>query len=106
MKLESMSLKQLAALYNEHAPRKAKKFASCKETLRRLQSVLLRPKGPSPRVQQLVALLGKGPRTVAEIAKALGLEGERAARGVIDKARRSGVEIENVARGIFRIGPR
>ncbi|WP_412851476.1 hypothetical protein [Ectothiorhodospira shaposhnikovii] len=62
-----------------------------------------KPAGLRARVDELLAALAGGPKTVAEITQALGLENEKKARSLIDTARRSGYTIACVGRGTFAL---
>ncbi|KKN97491.1 hypothetical protein LCGC14_0156100 [marine sediment metagenome] len=60
------------------------------------------PAGLKARVDELLAALASGPRTVAELAEMLGMDQKRA-RSTIDTARRSGHTIACVGRGTFAL---
>lgn len=62
-----------------------------------------KPAGLRARVDELLAALAGGPKTVAEITQALGLENEKKARSLIDTARRGGYTIACVGRGTFAL---
>lgn len=104
--LEQMTLAALAALYNKHAAKPVKKFASRDDALRRVRAVLPVEKKQrtidGKRTAQLADFLAAGPRTIPEIARALHVD-ERGARMVIDRARRAGVRVYNVARATFSL---
>lgn len=62
-----------------------------------------KPAGLKARVEDLLAALASGPRTVAEITQVLGMENEKRARSLIDTARRGGYTIACVDRGTFAL---
>lgn len=62
-----------------------------------------KPAGLKARVEDLLAALASGPRTVAEITQVLGMENEKRARSLIDTARRGGHTIACVGRGTFAL---
>ena len=62
-----------------------------------------KPTGLAARIDDLIAALEGGPKTVAEITKALGLENEKKARSLIDTARRKGHTLACVGRGTFAL---
>ena len=61
-----------------------------------------KPAGLKARVEDLLAALASGPRTVAELAEALGME-QKKVRSTIDTARRVGHTIACVGRGTFAL---
>ncbi|MGC3579904.1 hypothetical protein ACPTKM_21195 [Pseudomonas aeruginosa] len=61
-----------------------------------------KPAGLKARVEDLLAALASGPRTVAELAEALGME-QKKVRSTIDTARRVGHSIACVGRGTFAL---
>lgn len=61
-----------------------------------------KPAGLKARVDDLLAALASGPRTVAELAEALGME-QKKVRSTIDTARRVGHTIACVGRGTFAL---
>lgn len=61
-----------------------------------------KPAGLKARVEDLLAALASGPRTVAELAEALGME-QKKVRSTIDTARRVGHSIACVGRGTFEL---
>ena len=61
-----------------------------------------KPAGLKARVGDLLAALSSGPRTVAELAEALGME-QKKVRSNIDTARRVGHSIACVGRGTFEL---
>ncbi|AQZ95757.1 hypothetical protein ACFSB1_07145 [Halopseudomonas phragmitis] len=61
-----------------------------------------KPAGLKARVEDLLAALASGPRTVAELAGALGME-QKKVRSTIDTARRVGHTIACVGRGTFAL---
>lgn len=61
-----------------------------------------KPAGLKARVEDLLAALASGPRTVAELAEALGME-QKKVRSTIDAARRVGHTIACVGRGTFAL---
>lgn len=61
-----------------------------------------KPAGLKVRVEDLLAALASGPRTVAELAEALGME-QKKVRSTIDTARRVGHTIACVGRGTFAL---
>lgn len=112
--LEQLSLAALATLYNKHAAKPVKKFASRKDALRRVRAVMDaaqrakaatagRTKEKAPAADRLRQTLASGPRTVEQIKGALGLDSEHAARMAIDRARRAGLKVHNVAKGTFSL---
>ncbi|WP_145144776.1 hypothetical protein [Pseudomonas duriflava] len=60
------------------------------------------PAGLKARVNELLAALASGPRTVAELAEMLGMD-QKKARSTIDTARRVGHTIACVGRGTFAL---
>ena len=62
-----------------------------------------KPAGLKARVEDLLAALASGPKTVAEITQVLGMENEKRARSLIDTARRGGHTIACVGRGTFAL---
>lgn len=60
------------------------------------------PAGLKARVDELLAALASGPRTVAELAEILGMD-QKKARSTIDTARRVGHTIACVGRGTFAL---
>lgn len=61
-----------------------------------------KPAGLKARVEDLLAALASGPRTVAELAGVLGME-QKKVRSTIDTARRVGHTIACVGRGTFAL---
>ena len=61
-----------------------------------------KPAGLKARVDDLLAALASGPRTVAELAEALGME-QKKVRSTIDTARRVGCTVACVGRGTFAL---
>ncbi|HEJ4931954.1 TPA: hypothetical protein SL633_001097 [Pseudomonas aeruginosa] len=61
-----------------------------------------KPAGLKARVDDLLAALASGPRTIAELAEALGME-QKKVRSTIDTARRVGHTIACVGRGTFAL---
>lgn len=61
-----------------------------------------KPAGLKARVEDLLAALASGPRSVAELAEALGME-QKKVRSTIDTARRVGHTIACVGRGTFAL---
>lgn len=61
-----------------------------------------KPAGLKARVEDLLAALASGPRTVAELAEVLGME-QKKVRSTIDTARRVGHTIACVGRGTFAL---
>lgn len=61
-----------------------------------------KPAGLKARVEDLLAALASGPRTVAELAEALDME-QKKVRSTIDTARRVGHSIACVGRGTFEL---
>lgn len=61
-----------------------------------------KPAGLKARVEDLLAALASGPRTVAELVEALGME-QKKVRSTIDTARRVGHTIACVGRGTFAL---
>ncbi|MPS47870.1 hypothetical protein [Methylobacillus sp.] len=61
-----------------------------------------KPAGLKARVEDLLAALASGPRTVAELAEALDME-QKKVRSTIDTARRVGHTIACVGRGTFAL---
>ncbi len=61
-----------------------------------------KPAGLKAHVEDLLAALASGPRTVAELAEALGME-QKKVRSTIDTARRVGHTIACVGRGTFAL---
>lgn len=62
----------------------------------------VKPVGLKARVEDLLAALASKPRTVAELAEALGME-QKKVRSTIDTARRVGHTIACVGRGTFAL---
>ncbi len=60
------------------------------------------PAGLKARVDELLAALASGPRTVAELAEMLGMD-QKKSRSTIDTARRVGHSIACVGRGTFAL---
>ena len=61
-----------------------------------------KPAGLKARVDELLAALASGPRTVVELAEMLGMD-QKKARSTIDTARRVGHTIACVGRGTFAL---
>lgn len=114
MYINTLSLRQLVALYNEHVPqaRRVKTFQTKSIALKRVAAVLPKAalgtkataKERAPRLsvdsKKAVSML-RGECTVAALAKALGVS-ERSARSCIDRLRRSGHKIKNTGPSTFR----
>lgn len=76
--------------------------STAEEPVEGTASAEAKPSGLKARVDDLLVALASGPRTVAELAEALGME-QKKVRSTIDTARRVGHTIACVGRGTFAL---